>query len=194
MMPAWFQRMNPRERVLAMIVGGSLFLLVNYLVWSSLFGMLNQTQADLATRKSMRKQQKVFLKEESLWKKRDSWLSKTQPQLKSPAEASMLLDEVKQIASKHNIVLENPQLGTGDATPNYQAAFASVETKSPWPPLVRFMYDVQQPESFVVFESVNLQIDAADATKMRGKFKIARWFGPKAGQAAPPATTTAPAR
>ena len=76
-------------------------------------------------------------------------------------------------------------LGTGDSTPNHQAVFASIETKSPWPPLVRFMYDVQQPESFVVFESVNLQIDSADPTMMRGKFKIARWFAPKAGQTTP---------
>jgi hypothetical protein len=83
-----------------------------------------------------------------MWEERDEWLKKFQPQLNSPAEASLLLDHVKQVASKHNIVLENPQLGTGDSTPNYQAAFASVETKSPWPPLVRFMYDVQQPESF----------------------------------------------
>ena len=33
-------------------------------------------------------------------------------------------------------------------------------------------------ESFVVFESVQLQIDSADPTMMRGRFKIARWFTP----------------
>ena len=185
MMPAWMQRMNPRERVLSLIVGGAIFLFLNYFIWSSLLGMLSQTQKDLATRKSIRAQQSVFLKERSLWQSRDEWLGKFQPKLNSPAEASLLLDQVKQVAQKHNIVLENPQLGTGDSTPNYQAAFASVETKSAWPPLVRFMYDVQQPESFVVFESVNLQIDAADQTVMRGKFKIARWFAPKAGATAP---------
>jgi hypothetical protein len=45
---------------------------------------------------------------------------------------------------------------------------------------VRFLHDVQQPEGFVVFESVNLQIEPSDPTMMRGKFKIARWFAPKA--------------
>jgi hypothetical protein len=64
----------------------------------------------------------------------------------------------------------------GEPTADHQSVFASFETKSPWPPLVHFLYDVQQPESFVVFESVALQIDPADATMMRGKFKIARWF------------------
>jgi hypothetical protein len=182
MIPAWIQRMNKRERILSLLVAGTVFVLVNYLIWSWLLGTLGQVRADLATRKALRTQQSVFLKEKSLWEERDEWLKKHQPQLNSPAEASRLLDQVKEIAAKHNIVLENPQLGTGDSTPNYQAAFASVETKSAWPPLVRFMYDVQQPESFVVFESVNLQIDAADSTMMRGKYKIARWFAPKSVQ------------
>ncbi len=94
-----------------------------------------------------------------------------------------MLDQVKQVASKHKVLLENPQIGTGESTGTHQAVFASVETKSPWPPLVHFLYDIQKPESFIVFESVNLAIDSTDPTMMRGKFKIARWFAPKPGVA-----------
>jgi hypothetical protein len=43
---------------------------------------------------------------------------------------------------------------------------------------VHFLYDVQQPEAFIVFESANIAVDNNDPTKMRGKFKIARWFAP----------------
>lgn len=179
MMPAWFQRLNPRERILSLIVGGAIFLLVNFFVWDTLLGMLSGTRADLASRKALRAQQAVFLKERKMWEKRDAWLQKNQPTLKSPAEASTLLDQVKEIAGKHSVLLENPQIGTGDTNPNYQSVSASIETKSPWPPLVRFLYDAQRPEAFVVFESVNLQIDSADPTQMKGKFKIARWFLPK---------------
>jgi hypothetical protein len=179
MMPAWFQRMNPRERMLAMIVAGALFLIVNIFIWSSLFGMLGRTRTELAERRAMRTQQSVFLKERAMWQKRDEWLKKFQPALKSPEEASSLLTRVKEVAARHEVLLENPQIGPGDSTPTYQAVFAAVETKSPWPPLVHFLYDVQQPESFVAFESVNLAIDSSDPTMMRGKFKIARWFAPK---------------
>ena len=181
MMPAWFQRMNPRERMLSLIIAVTLFGLINVFIWSSLLGTLGRTRADFAERKALRTQQTVFLKEREMWEKRDEWLRKFQPTLKSPVEASTLLDQVKAAAGKHKIVLENPQIGSGDSTPNYQAVFASVETKSEWQPLVRFLYEVQQPESFVVFESVNLAIDSADPTMMRGKFKIARWFAPKTG-------------
>jgi hypothetical protein len=129
---------------------------------------------------SSRKVQEVYIKERNLWEKRAQWLKEHQPALKGPGEASTLLDQIKTVAGKHNIVIENPAIGTGDSTPERQSVFASIEVKSPWPPLVRFLYDVQQPESFVVFESVTLNIDPADPTMMRGKLKIARWFAPAA--------------
>ena len=179
MIPAFFQRMNARERMLSMIVGGALFLLLNWIIWSWLTGTLSQAGKDLATRKSARAQQSVFLKERRMWEKREAWLKKHQPQMKGPGDASTLLEEVKQIAGKHNVLIENPSLGSVDSTPNYQAISASIETKSPWQPLVHFLHDVQQPKSFVVFESVTLAIDSSDPTMMRGKFKIGRWFAPK---------------
>ncbi|MDQ6624466.1 MAG: type II secretion system protein M [Verrucomicrobiota bacterium] len=179
MIPAWFQRMNPRERVLALVVGGLIFLLLNVFIWNSLLGALHHARTELAARHSLRAQQNVYLREKKMWARRADWLKKHQPVMKSPVEASTLLDQVKQAALKHNVQIENPAIGSSDSTPNYQAVFASVETKSAWPPLVHFLYDVQQPESFVVFENVNLAIDSSDPTVMRGKFKIARWFAPK---------------
>ena|SRR5215212_8400150 len=179
MTPAWFQRMNPRERVLSVVIALALFLLINLFIVSKLFGAVKSTRAVLAARQAERAQQVVYLREKKMWEKRDEWLNKNQPTLNSPVEASTLLDQVKSIGAKHNILLENPAIGSGEASPYYQTVFASVETKSPWPPLVSFLYDVQQPESFVVFENVNLAIDSADPTMMRGRFKIARWFAPK---------------
>jgi hypothetical protein len=180
MIATYLERMSRRERVLSMIVGGALFLFVNWFVWSWLMGTLEQARTDVAARKSARAQQSVFLKEHSMWEKRDAWLKKHQPVLKGPGEASILLDQVKEIAGKHNVLIENPNLGGVDTQPTHQSTSVSIETKSAWQPLVRFLHDVQQPESFIVFENVNLQIDSADPTTMRGKFKIARWFAPKA--------------
>jgi hypothetical protein len=74
------------------------------------------------------------------------------------------------------------EIGLGDATSTHQSVFASVETKCAWPPLVHFLYDMQRPEAFIVFENVNLIIDSSDPTIMRGKFKIAKWFAPRRGK------------
>ena len=178
MMPAWFQRMNQRERVLVLIVAGIVFVVTNLFIWSTLLGAITQAGADFKERKAARAAQVVYAKERDLWTKRAAWIKQRQPVFKGAGEASTLLDEVKQVAAKHKILIENPAIGTSDSTPTHQAVFASIETKSPWPPLVHFLYDVQQPEKFVVFESVNLAIDSSDATVMRGKFKIALWFAP----------------
>jgi len=174
----WYQRLSKRERILGAIVAGAIFLLLNWIVWSKLLGTLDQARTDLAARRDTRKVQEVFIRERALWEKRAQWLTEHQPALKGPGEASTLLDQIKQVAGKHNVVIENPAIGTSDATPERQAVFASFEMKSPWPPLVKFLYDVQQPESFVVFESITLNIDPADPTAMRGKMKLARWFAP----------------
>jgi hypothetical protein len=175
---AWYQRLSQRERILSAIVAAVIFLLLNWFVWSKLTGSLDQARTDLAARRDTRKVQEVFIRERALWEKRAQWLKEHQPTLKGPGEASTLLDQIKQVAGKHNVVIENPAIGTSDATPEHQAVFASYEVKSPWPPLVKFLYDVQQPESFVVFESITLNIDPADPTAMRGKMKLARWFAP----------------
>ena len=178
MMPAWYERMNPRERVLSWIITGVLFVVFNLFILSWIFGALGRARSELATRKSTLTEQALYVKERDLWSKRDEWIRQHQPTLKNPAEASALLDQLKQVAGKYSVLIENPAIGSGETTPYRQAVFASIETKSPWPPLVHFLYDVQQPDAFVVFENVNLAIDGSDPTMMRGRFKIARWFAP----------------
>ena len=178
MMPAWYERMNSRERVLAWIVAGTVFGLLNLWILSSLLGAVAHAQKEFGTRRSKLAEQAVYVRERETWKKRDEWMRQRQPELKNPAEASALLDQLRETAGKYNILVENPAIGTGETTPYHQTVFASIETKSPWPPLVHFLYDVQRPDAFVVFENVNLAIDGNDQTMMRGKFKIARWFAP----------------
>jgi hypothetical protein len=178
MMPAWYERMNTRERLLAWIVAGVTFALLNLLILNWIFGALGRARKNLTERKAAYTEEALYVKERDLWAKRDQWIRQHQPTLKNPAEASVLLDQLKQVANKYNVLIENPAIGSGETTSYHQTVFASIETKSPWPPLVHFLYDVQKPDAFVVFESVNLAIDSSDPTVMRGKFKVARWFSP----------------
>lgn len=178
-LPAWVERMNRRERVLAVMVAGILFLLVNLFIWSWLFGALSRAQAELKTRKETRNQQVLYVKERDLWTKRAQWVQQHQPALKDVGEASKLLEEqLRPVADKYKILLENPQIGSGETTPNHQTVFATFDTKGEWRPLVQFLYEIQQPEAFIVFENVNLSVDNNEPSMMRGKFKVARWFAP----------------
>ena len=178
-LPAWYARMNRRERFLSLLVAGVLLLLINFLLWSWLLGAVSRARTDLAQRQLRRKEQEILIKERDLWSERDKWLQQHQPTFNGASEASTLLEQqLRPVAAKYNILLENPQIGSGETTPSHQTVWASVETKSDWPSLVHFLYDVQQPEAFIVFESVTMNVDTTDPTKMRGKFKIARWFAP----------------
>jgi hypothetical protein len=170
--------MNPRERVLSWIVAGTVFVLLNLWILSWILGALSGAHKEAAARRAKLAEQALYVKERDLWMKRDEWIQKHQPVLKNPAEASALLEQLKEVAGKYNVLIENPAIGSGETTPYHQTVFASIETKSPWPPLVHFLYDVQRPDAFIVLESVNLVIDGSDPTMMRGKFKIARWFAP----------------
>jgi hypothetical protein len=168
--------MNPRERVLSWIVAGTVFVLLNLWILSWILGALGAAHKEVAARRAKLAEQTLYIKERDLWTKREEWIRKHQPVLNNPAEASALLDQFKQVAGKYNVLVENPAIGAGETTPYHQTVFASIETKSPWPPLVHFLYDVQRPDAFIVFENVNLTVDGSDPTMMRGKFKIARWF------------------
>jgi hypothetical protein len=175
---AYYERMNRRERILAGIVALALFAFINLFIWNALLGGIKKARRELVEHKGERKTQTIFLRERDLWKKRQDWIAKHQPVLKNAGEASTLLESVKQIAGKHKILIENPSLGAVVSAADHQSIAVSLETKSAWPALVHFLYDVQQPESFIAFEDVGLSIDGTDPTTMRGRFKIARWFAP----------------
>ena len=106
MIKAWFNRMNPRERKIFFAAAGIVFVLVNLMLWSWLFGALGRARAQLAERKSTRAQQAVYINERDLWTQRDQWIQQHQPALTGPGEASKLLDEIKPIAEKYKILIE----------------------------------------------------------------------------------------
>ena len=178
MIARWLAQLNQRERILALAIGGIVCLLINFAIWSALFGLSAGARSDYAAQRATRAEQKVFLGEEETWKKRADWLKKNQPTLSNPAEASSLLTQVKEIAGKYSVQVDNPQIGAVETTPSHQSVSATFETKSSWESLVHFFYDAQRPEAFTALEMVNLMVDPTDPTVMRGRFKIAKWFAP----------------
>ncbi|MGB8339963.1 MAG: hypothetical protein WCE51_00105 [Chthoniobacterales bacterium] len=178
MIANWLARMNQRERMLALTVAGILFLLINLAIWNALLGMSAGARDEYASERAARAEQQFYLVDEEMWRQRADWLEKKQPRSNNPAEASSLLTRVKEIADRYRVQVENPQIGPVESTPSHQSVSATFETKSGWEPLVHFLYDSQKPESFTVFENVNLMVDATDPTVMEGRFKIAKWFAP----------------
>ena len=174
------KQLNSREKLLVGVIGGVLFLLINLFLLSRFF----HSQADLrnlAVQKANNlEMMEALCKTRDMWTKRDEWLGQKQPKLVNESSAGVqLLDFLKDNAKKAEVTLENPAIGSPTKSSSAISVPVSIETKSSWESLIRFLNSVQQPDQFIVFETANLQIDATDQSQMRGRFKITRWYAPK---------------
>jgi Tfp pilus assembly protein PilO len=173
-------RLTHRERLLAIVVGIVLFLLANVVVLRLVIQAHTRLRADIAAKKRELQTLDTLVAERDRWEQRTEWLAATQPVLENADEAGVkLLDSVKAEATKQGVLLENPALGASTKTTNYFSVPVSVETKSSWSSLIAFLYGMQGPDRFIVFENANLQVDPSDQTQLRGRFRIARWYAPQ---------------
>ena len=171
--------LSARERTLALIVGGVVFLLFNLALLNAFSKRQTLLRAQLAARKNDWASMQQLLAERDLWTQRDNWLNEKQPKLANESTAGVqLLDQIRSLAHEQDVTIENPAIGAPAKTQWYRSVPVTVETRSTWPALIAFLQKVQAPEQFMVFESANIQIDAEDPSKMRGRFKIARWYAP----------------
>ncbi|EDY17422.1 hypothetical protein CfE428DRAFT_5108 [Chthoniobacter flavus Ellin428] len=174
------RNLSSREKVLAIIVaaivgiGGTLILVQSY---TSKRAALT---VQIASQKKQLRSMHEVLAQSEMWAQRDQWLDAKQPRMENPDTAGVqLLNSVLELARKHEVLPENPTIRTPESRPNCISVVLEIETKSPWSPLVEFLQELQTPEQFIAIESANLKVDPADATQVRGHFKIARWYAPK---------------
>lgn len=171
--------LSPREKFLAGLVAGAFALLLTLALGSAIVKKQARLREELRNRRAELAAMQALLGERALWEKRDAWLTEKQPKLANESSAGVgLLDHIRDLARRHNVILENPVIGPAGRTQWYRSVSVNVETRSSWSALVGFLAAAQKPDAFIIFESASLQIDAADASQMRGRFKIARWYAP----------------
>jgi hypothetical protein len=174
-------QMTARERTLAAIVGSLVVALITFV----LVQVFTKNQR-LLTRQFQEKttalaQMQTLITERELWEMRDQWLLQNQPKLDNANSAvSALLEEVKALGQKHSLTPTDAVLGAPDTSAktrgSYQSVSVSFNVKGKREDLVDFLYDVQTPTNFLVFEKATLQIDKEDKTLISGTFKLAKWF------------------
>ena len=170
-------RLTPRERILIYLIAGILFLVGNLALVSSLSNRHARVKADLAAKRTEIASLKNILAGSHEGVAREAWLSSHQPKLTNPEQAGVqLLEQIKEAARANDIVLESPELGGVETQSACRSVSVQVAAKCTWGNLVKFLHAMQQPDRFVVFETANLQIDPANATRMACRFKIAKWY------------------
>ena len=187
----FYQRMNPRERLLSLLVAGTVFLLANLFALRFLldaFGDLGQQYADGA---QALRQEEFWARSQPLWEQRARWLQAKQPVLTNRDRApTQLLEQVQGAARASQVLIKSEQLrglGTARANPagaaEYQAVSIHIETESDWKQLVGqpgFLPLLQQPENFIVFNLASMHSDPNDPKRMKCSFDISKWDAPAA--------------
>lgn len=176
-------QMTARERTLAVIVGGLVVVLVSFLLVQVFTKNQRMLSRQLTEKTATLAQMRTLIEERELWEQRDEWLNQNQPKLDNANSAvSALLEEVKALGQKHSLTPTDAVLGAPDTAAKARGSFQSVSVsfnvKGKREDLVDFLYDVQSPTNFLVFEKATLQVDKEDKTLISGSFKLAKWFAP----------------
>jgi len=165
---------------MALIVGVIVALLGNYFLVEFFFQNRSRLGQEHARKVGELKVRDKIASEKDLWEQRSTWAREHQPRMEKEDRAGAdLLEVVNQAASRHSVTTLSPLIEKPDKRPHCAAAIVRLETKSSWEALCAFLRDIQAPEQFMVFESAQIQVDAADKTQMHGVFRVAKWYAPK---------------
>ncbi len=181
-MNAILDKMSRREKTLAAIVAGALALIILMVLIKFLIEKQASLRAQLAAKRAEFASLETLAAERDTWAARYEWINTTQPKLKNRSGAGVqLLDEVKKIARENDVMLENPAIGLPEIRNAYASMPVTVETKSSWEALIKFLQMLQAPDRFLAIENMEIKVDETDDTKMHGSFRIARWYAPAGG-------------
>lgn len=178
--------LSNRERNLSILVGTVAFVAFTFFAGDYFLKSKARLTAGLAVKTRQLKAMQTRSADKAQWEQRAAWLLEKQPKLGDEQRAAeQLREQVKELAKKHAVLIESADYLDTARKPDlrkpdyYTAIGIKIGTKSDWSALIRFLGELQTPEQFIALESVDLKIDEADPTKMRGDFKIARWYAPK---------------
>lgn len=173
-------QMSPRERTLALLVGGVLLLLVNLVLIRFFLQKRTEFLTGIASTQGKIAALNQRESQRALWAERDAWLTQGLPVLGDSQVANRELGEaVKEVARKHTVTLETPNPGVPNRTKEYTALGIKVSLKAPWTPMMDFLRELQAPGQFIVFDPLDLKVDAADKTQLRAEVTVTKWFAPQ---------------
>ncbi len=183
----FYHRMSTRERLLSLLVGGTLLFIGNLVAISTLLRSSRDLRAQIAEKSQDLHIQNLYAQEQPMWKQRTAWLKAKQPVLANYNRAGTdLLGAIQTAARTQQVIINTFQItplppaiaGERVAKPEYQPVSVSVETQSDWAALVQFLATLQRPEEFLVFDRARLTTDPNDPSRMKGSFLIAKWYAP----------------
>lgn len=129
----------------------------------------------------------AMMSEAGLWQARLDWLTTHQPAMTSENHASQeLLDEVLSSAAANRLAVQKKQLHEATRQPFFHEVGVTVSLVGDLPDVIRWMFALQDPESFRLVSLFKVIPDGKDQTKISVTVRVNRRHAP-AVVASPPA-------
>ncbi len=172
-------QMSQREKLLAWLVGGAVFFVLNIVAIKFLMKNYQTLTVDRETVEGKIRGLKMLETERALWTQRNQYLDESLPTMGDSEVANrQLIDGVKNVGKKYTITLEAPQPGVPLKQPLYTLLSTRMEAKGSWTQMFDFIQELQAPGQFISVEG-DIKVDPADKTQLRAALNIAKWYQPE---------------
>lgn len=182
-------RLSSRERRLALLTAGVVFVLGNILLLSYLLGARRELSNTLGAKKLAARNADLLRQEAPTWTGRDAWAKAHQPKLTVSPQAAggQLLVQVQKLAAERRVLLDAAQIvppenpnAPGAAGRPYQPVAVVFNARGDWGAMVGFLAALQaDPEGFLVPENLSLRSDKNNPAILSAEgVRVARWFAP----------------
>jgi hypothetical protein len=170
--------MTARERTLAtgfagiLLAGGVLLSAIHLKQWKQ---RVDDLEYDLEMRQT---EAEILLGEKDLWVNRAAWIQNRQPVFKTQRDSDAeLLLLVQDSAEARGIDIIQNQVQTTKATlPGQQASTITVQGRSDFPSAMGWLYDLQQPGSFVSIPSISISPNEEETSQVNIAFVLQKWY------------------
>lgn len=170
-------QMSPRERTLALLVGGVLLVLVNLILIKFFLQKHGEFQKAVTATQAKIDALKQRESQRTLWAERDAWLTQKLQTMGDPQVENRQLGEVvKEVARKHSVLLENPNYGVPRKEAGHTTLGYRISAKGAWEPMMDFLRELQGPGQFISYEPLEVKVDPSDKTLLRADLTVTKWF------------------
>lgn len=169
--------MTARERTLAiglisvLLAGGTLLAGIQLKNWKM---RVDDAEYDLELRRA---EAEILLEQKDLWVKRAEWISGKQPVFKTQRDADAeLLRLVQDTGETRSIEIKQNQISNPAELPGMVASTITVQGQADFQTAMSWLYDLQQPGSFVSIPSIAITPNDEDTSQVNIAFVLQKWY------------------
>jgi hypothetical protein len=169
-------KISPREKLLAVMLGGIAFLLVNLFFLPTLLTANRLDRQKGAELRAELTAAQNWIKQGDYWREREEWLHKEEPTLTERGNASAnQIENLQKLSRQNGLQLRDLQLLNLQEAQYYNPVGVRFTIVGPWSGVVRFMAALQGPTLFNVIPRITIR-SATEPSQVHCEMELQEWF------------------